>query len=194
MQSTRTSPFLHPPTLPRPIPFTTVPQPSVPMEPMETIEPVVGVVQTPLPQQDTNVFSYEWNIFEQSLEWAHQDSLDWVSESVLSTSPSSLAESHFSPVSHSQSHEPSSSPTFSPKFPLPNQPASKQSRPRRHQQSPESRARRRSQNREAQRAFRCRKQQHIDEMEIELRTMVSKYEGLQEKYENLGKLYMNLLK
>ena len=188
--SPKTSPlFLHPP---RSTPITTMPP--QPMVPIESIEPI-----PPLPV-DNALFNYEWNIFEQSSEWAHQDSmaqgslshqdsLDWLSESVLSTSPSSPADSHFTPHSHSQSREPVS-PTSSPsnpKFPLPIQSLSKESKPRRRQQSPESRARRRSQNRKAQRAFRCRKQQHMEEMEAELRTMTGKYQGLRERYENLTK-------
>ena len=46
----------------------------------------------------------------------------------------------------------------------------------------------------AQAAFRSRKQQHVEEMEFEMRTMAGKYEGLKEKYENLSRLYMGLLK
>lgn len=34
----------------------------------------------------------------------------------------------------------------------------------------------------------------MDEMEMELKTMEGKYEGLKEKYGNLSKLYMDLLK
>lgn len=175
--------------------------PAQPMVPIESIKPI-----PPLPV-DSTLFSYEWDVFEQSLEWAfqdsmvqgslsHQDSLDWLSESVLSTSPSSPADSYFSSYSHSQSQEPVSpaSNASNSKLPLPKQPLSKKSTPRRRQQSLESRARRRSQNREAQRAFRCRKQQHIEEMEVELRTMTGKYDGLRERYENLSKLYMDLLK
>lgn len=176
------------------------------MLPMESIE----AVPVSVPLQDNALFNYEWDVFEQALEWAHQDtlahqnrisiahrdSLDWLSsESVLSTSPSSPADSHFSPQSHSQSQEPASpSTTSNPKLPLPKQPLSKKSTPRRRQQSSESRARRRSQNREAQRAFRFRKQRHMEEMEVELRTLTGKYEGLREKYENLSALYMDLLK
>jgi hypothetical protein len=62
-------------------------QPLLPMSPMENIESIGTLEPIPLTQEDNNLFNYEWNIFEQSLEWAHQDSLDWVSDSVLSTSP-----------------------------------------------------------------------------------------------------------
>jgi hypothetical protein len=34
----------------------------------------------------------------------------------------------------------------------------------------------------------------MEEMEVELRTLTGKYEGLREKYENLSALYMDLLK
>ena len=34
----------------------------------------------------------------------------------------------------------------------------------------------------------------MEEVEVELRTLTGKYEGLREKYENLSALYMDLLK
>ena len=201
MNAMMSSVFLHP--LPRPNPPTAMSQSMFPMESIEA-----APISVPL--EDNALFNYEWDVFDNSLEWVYQDtlahqdqnsiahrgSLDWLSsESVLSTSPSSPADSYFSPQSHSQSQEPASPSTASnPKLPLPKQTFSKKCTPRRRQQSPESRARRRSQNREAQRAFRCRKQQHMEEMEVELQTLTGKYEGLREKYENLNALYMDLLK
>lgn len=50
--------------------------------------------------------------------------------------------------------------------------------------------RRQTQNREAQRAFRIRQRQRLEDLEKELHSLRSKYENLQEKYAGLHLLYM----
>lgn len=66
--------------------------------------------------------------------------------------------------------------------------------PKKRSASPNWCARRRCQNCEAQRVFRTRKQNQVDELQRELSALKAKYQSAQEKCDNITSLYMDLLR
>jgi hypothetical protein len=59
-------------------------------------------------------------------------------------------------------------------------------------ENPDNYQRRRIQNRKAQRAFRARQKQHVESLEDKLTAMMSEYEVLQERYNQLRIAYENV--
>ncbi|KUJ12893.1 uncharacterized protein LY89DRAFT_721729 [Mollisia scopiformis] len=130
---------------------------------------------------------FEWHVFEQQfLDWQHMTPEAVSPETYTSTLPTRA-----SPAIENGSCSPQS--PASPEnggvgeadLEISNDSLNKQSR---------ASSRRRIQNRASQRAFRARQRQHVEALEEKLKSVLSEYEQLQQRYTALNIAYETLLK
>ncbi|CZR54673.1 uncharacterized protein PAC_04557 [Phialocephala subalpina] len=132
---------------------------------------------------------FEWNVFEQFLEWHHMtpEALSPESISYNTTYNGSPPERAISAIEND---------TRSPSPPSPEdgpEPSPAETSAGSLSKSSTAYSRRRSQNRVAQRAFRARQRQHVEALEEKLKSVLSEYEQLQQRYTTLSIAYEALL-
>lgn len=159
----------------------------------------------------TEACKFEWNVFEVSTpptphvdrtKYKQQQFLDWHQTATGPLSPESMpSPTHLSYEDHStimvdhssrsqrsssvSSDAPTAEISTTQKAPT----VSTISNALSQSANPDNDQRRRIQNRKAQRAFRARQKQHVESLEDKLTAMMSEYEALQERYNQLRVAY-----
>ncbi|KAF8861943.1 hypothetical protein BDZ45DRAFT_799589 [Acephala macrosclerotiorum] len=144
----------------------------------------------PQANQIAEALDFEWNVFEQQfLQWHTPEALSPEGISYNNAYNGALPERASSAIEND---------TRSPSPPSPEgdevgDPSSVEIIGDNSSRSSTAYSRRRSQNRVAQRAFRARQRQHVEALEEKLKSVLSEYEQLQQRYRTLSIAYEALL-